>query len=298
MVSRTGSPPGAPPPSATSGGRPCPDCGGAARLQPSPSELAEQACRACGGALLDADAVVGLQLMLGESDRPGRAPVGPEPVPGGRSAACAACGAAAGRVKVGGMPGWSCTGCGALWMPSGGLFHVTGGRAGARPARAAARPATAASPPAAAPRRRAWVLAAAAALGAVCLVAGWWAMRSLPVAGRSPPAALPATVADPKSSVMVTPLLEAKPAAAPVPRPAAASAPDAAAPAAAAPPSQAPVRLAAGRTAGWWRDRLAMLKGRGDEEGQRLYALTRERAERNGLRVTEGPAGIEVEPRP
>ncbi len=48
--------------------------------------------------------------------------------------------------------------------------------------------------------------------------------------------------------------------------------------------------LVAGRAVAWWRERLAALHARSDDEGRRLYALTRERAIANGLQVEEAGA--------
>ena len=62
------------------------------------------------------------------------------------------------------------------------------------------------------------------------------------------------------------------------------------------PPGEEP--LYAGRTSAWWRDRLLLLRGRADAEGQRLVALTSERAARNGLALVERDGKLVVEPGP
>lgn len=51
-----------------------------------------------------------------------------------------------------------------------------------------------------------------------------------------------------------------------------------------------------GRTISWWEDQLVKLRARQDPEGQRLFALTKKRAEANGLRIVPVKDAIRVEP--
>jgi hypothetical protein len=76
------------------------------------------------------------------------------------------------------------------------------------------------------------------------------------------------------------------------PRPAAAT--ELAPPRPAEPPRLPADHLMGGRTLEEWRARLGTLRARTDEEGRQLYELTRARAERNGLKVTEGEGAVEV----
>jgi hypothetical protein len=71
----------------------------------------------------------------------------------------------------------------------------------------------------------------------------------------------------------------------------------AAAPAAPEPPPSLPSGyLLAGRTVDAWRERLSLLRARNDEEGKRLFTLTRDRAVANGLLVTERDNVLQIEP--
>jgi hypothetical protein len=293
----------------------CPDCGEAHPLQRSPSELAELVCGSCGGALLDADSVIGLEILLATEGGPGGGAGHPEPIPGARTAPCAACGAAASRVRLATAGAWSCTSCGSLWMPAAGLHRITGGRCGVLPR--AASLATAWPGASRLTLKRARALGAAvAALGVVALAAALWEAK-LAYCGRLSQAEASLVpfqggLVEQRARELLAEALQNSgrraaaalatpsrpgPAAAPEarsqPGPAAAPAAEVPLPAPARPPPPE-TRLAAGRTVDWWRDRLRLLSGRSDGEGQQLYSLTRERAEANGLEVKAGASGPEV----
>jgi hypothetical protein len=106
-----------------------------------------------------------------------------------------------------------------------------------------------------------------AALVAVFAAVGY--LRTARVEAPAPPTRLPATLAD-----AATP------------------------PAPAEPPvrsAAAPERLYGGRTAGWWRERLALLASRTDSEGARLHAVTLHRAARLGVTVAGDPGAPHAE---
>ncbi len=53
-----------------------------------------------------------------------------------------------------------------------------------------------------------------------------------------------------------------------------------------------------GQTLAWWEETLNSLRGRTDEDGRRLYALARKRAEANLLAVEEQGPVVKVDPTP
>jgi Zn-finger nucleic acid-binding protein len=262
----------------------CPRCGAHATLVEMKNDAGESRCSSCGGSHLDER---GTRKVLVElAGLPARTlDVSGRNRPG--TTRCPSCHTHTASIPIHKYAADVCGKCSTAWFEPGVLFAVTGGKFGSRSA-AALEPSRAGAPPRRSPPQSASARAIGRArpmpkpssggkffgiLMAVCVLvilggggSAWFLFfRTAPApASKTPPA--------PQGFALDTPptggadLVNDYP--------------------------------FGGRTVIWWSTRLTILKNRSDEKGRALYALTKKRAEANGLTVDETGAEVTVKPSP